>query len=70
MKILLMIAALSLAAPVAQPDKPAPDRRALTDKNLAPQDQRPLSHRLHWDSMREQINPAVPAKEGAGPEIR
>ena len=70
MKTLLLIAALSITAPVAQADKPAPEQRTLTDKNLPPQDQKVLSHRLHWDSMRQQLNPAAPAKAGAGPEIR
>ena len=70
MKSLLMIAALSLTAPAPQADKPAPDseQQTRTRENPPAQD----SHRLHWDSNRQQVNPmrTSPAKEGAGPEIR
>jgi hypothetical protein len=74
MKSLLMIAALSLAAPAPQADKPASDseQQTRTRENPPAQDQGAVSHRLRWDSNRQQVNPmrTSPAKEGAGPEIR
>jgi hypothetical protein len=71
MKTLLVIVALAAASPLSPSDKAAPLPKTAEDLQTSPaRDQRLLPRRLHWDSMRPQVNPAAPAKTGAGPEIR
>src|SRR5690242_15934869 len=71
MKTLLVIAALAAVSPLAPTDKPAPLVKTAEDLQASPaRDQRLLPRRLHWDSMRQQVNPAAPSKDRSGPEIR